>query len=95
MRAALGFAIAVWNAVVAAAQAGRSLDAATVRADLPEHRWGAWVEPLFTRKRERFGDDLRLVGAWHVRRDRDRLDIQMETRISPVLYAQMEAGGLL
>jgi hypothetical protein len=50
---------------------------------------------LLTRKRERFGDDLRIVGNWHVRRDRDRLDIQMETRLSPTLHAQLEASGML
>jgi len=95
MRAVLGFAIAVWNAVVAAAHAGKSLDAATIRADLPAHRWTTWLEPLLARKRERFGDDLRLVGDWYVRRHRDRLDIQIETRVSPMLHAQLEAAGVL
>jgi hypothetical protein len=95
MRAVLGFAIAVWNAVVAAAHAGKSLDAATIRADLPAHRWTTWLEPLLARKHERFGDDLRLVGDWYVRRHRDRLDIQIETRVSPMLHAQLEAAGVL
>jgi hypothetical protein len=52
------------------------------------------VEPLLARKRERFGDDLRLVGDWQVRRNRDRFDIQMETRIPPVLHSQLEAAGV-
>jgi hypothetical protein len=95
MRDLLGFAITVWNTAVAAAQAGRPLDAAMLRADLPEHRWSAWVEPLLARRRARFGDDLRLVGDWHVRRRRDRLDIQMETRVSPALQVQLEAAGVV
>jgi hypothetical protein len=95
MRATLGFVIAVWNAVVAATHAGESLDATTIRADLPVYRWTKWLEPLLTRKRERFGDDLRIVGNWHVWRDRDRLDIQMETRLWPTLHAQLEASGML
>lgn len=95
MRAVLGFAIVVWNAIITAEQAGEPLDAATISADLPAHRWLAWIEPFVVRKRERFRDDLRLVGDWHVRRHRDRLDIQMETRVSPVLHAQLEAAGVL
>jgi hypothetical protein len=95
MRAALGFVVAVWNAVVAAAQAGRPVDAAMIRAGLPGHRWLAWVEPLLTRKRERFGDDLRSVGDWQVWRDRDRLDIQMETLVPTALKTQLEAAGVL
>ena len=94
MRDVLGFAITVWNSVVAAAQAGETLDAATLRADFSADRWLAWVEPLLTRKRERFGDDVRLVGHWHVRRHRGRLDIQMETRVSPALHTQLEAAGM-
>lgn len=95
MRAVLGFAIAVWNAVVAAVQASRTLDAATILAGFSAGRWHAWVEPLLTRKREKFGDDLRIVGDWQVRRHRDRLDIQMETRVPPALHAQLEAAGVL
>jgi hypothetical protein len=49
---------------------------------------------LLTRKRERFGDDVRLVGYWHVRRHRGQLDIQMETRVSPALLTQLEAAGM-
>ena len=52
------------------------------------------VEPLLTRKRERFGDDVRLVGHWQVRRNRGQLDIQMETRVSPALHTQLEAAGM-
>lgn len=95
LRAVLGFAIMIWNSIVAAAQAGVTLDVATLRAGFAAHRWLAWVEPLLTRKRARFGDDLRLVGAWHVQRHRDRLDIQMETRVPPALAAQLEAAGVL
>jgi hypothetical protein len=94
MRDVLGFAITVWNSVVAAAQAGETLDAATLRAEFSADRWLAWVEPLLTRKRERFGDDVRLVGHWHVRRHRGQLDIQMETRVSPALHTQLEAAGM-
>ncbi len=94
MRDVLGFAITVWNSVVAAAQAGETLDAATLRADFSADRWLAWVEPLLTRKRQRFEDDVRLVGHWHVRRHRGQLDIQMETRVSPALHTQLEAAGM-
>jgi len=94
MRDVLGFAITVWNSVVAAAQAGEPLDAATLRAEFSADRWLAWVEPLLTRKRERFGDDVRLVGHWQVRRNRGQLDIQMETRVSPALHTQLEAAGM-
>ncbi|MBX3157112.1 MAG: SEC-C domain-containing protein [Deltaproteobacteria bacterium] len=95
MRDVLGFAIAVWNAIVTAAQAGETLDAATLRAGVSADRWLAWVEPLLTRKRERFEGDLRLVGDWHVRSHRDEIDIQMDARVSPTLHAQLEAAGML
>jgi hypothetical protein len=94
MRDALGLAIAVWNASVMSAQAGVPLDAAVLRGDLPAYRSPAWVEPLLARKRERFGDDLRLVGHWQVRRQRDQFDIQMETRVAPALNAQLVAAGM-
>jgi hypothetical protein len=94
MRDVLGFAITVWNSVVAAAQAGETLDVAALRAAFSADRWLAWVEPLLTRKRERFADDVRLIGDWHVRRHRGQLDIQMETRVSPALHTQLEAAGM-
>jgi hypothetical protein len=55
----------------------------------------AQFDRLVTRKRERFGGDLRLVGNWDVRRSRDRLDIRMETRVPDALRAQLSAAGLL
>ena len=94
MRDVLGFAITVWNSVVAAAQAGETLDAAALRAAFSADRWLAWVEPLLTRKRERFADDVRIVGDWRIRRQRGQLDIQMETRVSPALITQLEAAGM-
>ena len=95
LRRVLGFAITVWNEVVATAQAGAPLDAARLRTRVSTPPWLGWVERLLARKQERFADDLRLVGAWHVRRDRDRYDIQMETRVAPALHAQLEAAGVL
>jgi hypothetical protein len=94
MRDVLGFAITVWNLIVAAALAGETLDAAALRAAFSADRWLAWVEPLLTRKRERFADDIRIVGDWHVRRRRGQFDIQMETRVSSALYTRAEAAGV-
>lgn len=77
------------------AQAGVALDAATLREALPAYRWPAWIETLLTRKRERFGVDLRLVGHWQVVRQGDYFGIQMETLVAPALEAQLVAAGLL
>ncbi len=95
LRRVLGFAIAVWNASVAAAQANKPLDADTISAGLSGHRWLSWIEPLLARKRERFAADVRLVGEWHVRRHGDRFDIQMETRVSRELRAELDGVDLL
>jgi hypothetical protein len=55
----------------------------------------AWFDRLVVRKRERFHGDLRIVGNWRVRRDRDRLDIEMESRVPQALHTRLTAAGLL
>ncbi len=91
LRAALGFAIAVWNAAVDAATTS---EVPTLGADLDAPPWSEWREPLLTRKRARFAHDRRLVGYWHVGRDRDQFDVQMETRVPPELVARLDASPI-
>jgi hypothetical protein len=55
----------------------------------------AWFDRLVVRKRERFHGDLRLVGNWRVVRGRDRLDIEMESRVPQALHTKLTAAGLL
>lgn len=99
MRTLLGFAIHVWNLVVTEELHGSTAEVAEVRAELAPDRIPAevraWFDRLVTRKRERFGGDLRLVGDWRVRRNRDRLDIEMESRVPPTLHAKLTAAGLV
>ena len=99
MRTLLGFAINVWNAVVTAELHGAPPDLAGVRAELALDRIAvdvfAWFDRLVVRKREHFSGDLRLVGNWRVRRSRDRLDIEMESRLPPALHAKLTAAGIM
>jgi hypothetical protein len=55
----------------------------------------AWFDRLVVRKRERFHGDLRLVGNWRVVRGRDRLDIEMESRVPQALHTKLTAAGHL
>jgi hypothetical protein len=99
LRTLLGFAIHVWNLVVTDELHGSGPEVAEVRAELdPDHVPAdviAWFERLAARKRERFSGDLRVVGNWRVRRNRDRLDIQMETRVPEAIHARLTEAGLL
>jgi hypothetical protein len=92
MRTLLGFAINVWNLVVTEEVRDSANDVAELRTALatdqilPEVL--AWFDRLVVRKRERFHGDLRLVGNWRVVRGRDRLDIEMESRVPQALHTQ-------
>jgi hypothetical protein len=99
MRALLGFAILVWNWVATEEADGSPGDAAGLRAELGGGRIPAdivaWCDRLVARKRERFEGDLRLVGNWRVLRQRDRFDIQMETRMPESLLGKLSEAGLV
>lgn len=99
MRTLLGFAINVWNLVVTEELHGSAAEVAEVRAELAPDRIPteilAWFDRLVVRKRERFNGDLRLVGNWRVRRNGDRLDIEMESRVPRALHAKLTDAGLL
>jgi hypothetical protein len=95
----LGFAINVWNLVVTEEIRDSGNNVAELRAELAPDRIPAevlaWFDRLVVRKRERFHGDLRLVGNWRVRRDQDRLDIEMESRVPEALHTKLTAAGLL
>jgi hypothetical protein len=93
LRAMLGFAIGAWNMV--ASEVLPNADAMDELAHLAHGEALAWLERLTARKRERFPDDLRLVGNWHVRASRGRLDVDMESRLTQALHAKMTAAGML
>jgi hypothetical protein len=99
MRTLLGFAINVWNLVVAEEVRGSANDVAEVRTELAPDQIPAevlaWFDRLVVRKREHFHGDLRLVGNWRVRRGRDRMDIEMESRVPQALHTRLTAAGLL
>jgi hypothetical protein len=99
LRTLLGFAINVWNLVVTDELRGSANDIAEVRTELAPDQVPAdvlaWFDRLVARKRERFHGDLRIVGNWRVRRDRDRLDIEMECRVPQALHTRLAAAGLL
>lgn len=99
LRMLLEFAITVWNAVVTEQAGDARMSIAELRAEFVASGIPAemlrWFDQLCARKHERFGADRRLVGKWTVRRTRDRLDIQMESRMPKALYARMTEAGLL
>ena len=99
LRALLRFAITVWNLVVTEEVRGSANEVAEVRTELAPDQVPAevlaWFDRLVVRKRERFHGDLRLVGNWRIRPGRDRLDIEMESRVPQALHAKLTAAGLL
>jgi hypothetical protein len=99
MRTLLGFAINVWNLVVTEEVRDSANDVAELRTGLASDQIPAevlaWFDRLVVRKRERFHGDLRLVGNWRVVRGRDRLDIEMESRVPQALHTKLTAAGLL
>ena len=99
MRTLLGFAINVWNLVVTEELQDSADEVAEARAEIAPDRIPAeilaWFDRLVVRKRERFHGDLSLVGNWRVRRIRDRIDIEMESRVPHALHAKLTAAGLL
>ena len=98
LRTLLGFAINVWNLVVTEELHGSANEVAEVRTEIAPDQIPAevlaWFDRLVVRKRERFHGDLRLVGNWRVRRDQDRLDIEMESRVPQALHMKLMAAGL-
>jgi hypothetical protein len=99
MRTLLGFGIHVWNAVVMEQADDRPMPIAETRAALVIEGCPADLlrsfDLLCTRKRERFGADLRFVGNWTVRRTRDGVDIQMESRVPSALHTRLRDAGLI
>lgn len=99
MRMLLGFAINVWNVVVTEQTGDAPTPIAELRAEFVASGIPAELLECFdllsTRKRERFAADRRMVGNWTVRRTRDRLDIQMESRVPSSLHARLTEAGLM
>jgi hypothetical protein len=99
LRTLLGFAIHVWNLVVTEEVRDSGNDVAEPRTELASDQIPAevlaWFDRLVVRKRERFQGDLRLVGNWRVVRGRDRLDIEMESRVPQAIHMKLTAAGLL
>jgi hypothetical protein len=99
LRILLGFAINVWNLVVTDEPDGSANKVADLSTKLASDQIPAevlaWLDRLVVRKREHFHDDLRIVGNWQVRRGRDRLDIEMESRVPQALQTRLTTAGLL